>query len=315
MSYTNHIKAASDLVTQREATSAGFIQMALERSRRATPYIEEARVLKVAASSFLDVDALIADKTLQAALLTAAGVSNKATQYFQPDERENAVAEFARQYLQSPVESFPDELASRFLLTKGDTLGGSMRNVVGYLAEVRLLRALIAALRLRSFPFMWQHCESGAWHVGQQDTPDIERYAHALAWSGDKGSRVLLLNTQVPQIKKNVDLVLLAATHTDLNKSGKRRVLTDSGCYIAFGELKGGIDPAGADEHWKTAQSALNRISEKFNQPTLFFIAAAIVPTMSMEIWSDLQSGKLANAANLTKDEHVASIASWITGL
>ena len=28
--------------------------------------------------------------------------------------------------------------------------------------------------------------------------------------------------------------------------------------YLACGELKGGIDPAGADEHWKTAGKALS---------------------------------------------------------
>ena len=31
-----------------------------------------------------------------------------------------------------------------------------------------------------------------------------------------------------------------------------------------FGELKGGIDPAGADEHWKTGNSALVRIRKAF---------------------------------------------------
>jgi len=31
---------------------------------------------------------------------------------------------------------------------------------------------------------------------------------------------------------------------------------------IWSGEIKGGADPAGSDEHWKTATQALNRILE-----------------------------------------------------
>ncbi|MDZ4383273.1 MAG: AvaI/BsoBI family type II restriction endonuclease [Thermodesulfovibrionia bacterium] len=36
--------------------------------------------------------------------------------------------------------------------------------------------------------------------------------------------------------------------------------------YIALGELKGGIDPAGADEHWKTARTSLIRIQKAFSK-------------------------------------------------
>jgi len=31
-----------------------------------------------------------------------------------------------------------------------------------------------------------------------------------------------------------------------------------------MGELKGGIDPAGADEHWKTANKALDKMRKPF---------------------------------------------------
>ncbi|HAJ78349.1 MAG TPA: hypothetical protein DCO75_01135, partial [Fibrobacteres bacterium] len=33
-----------------------------------------------------------------------------------------------------------------------------------------------------------------------------------------------------------------------------------------FYELKGGIDPAGADEHWKTAKTAIDRIVSAFKK-------------------------------------------------
>jgi hypothetical protein len=38
----------------------------------------------------------------------------------------------------------------RFLLTKGDTLGGVMRNYIGSLGAARLTKALVEALRAGS---------------------------------------------------------------------------------------------------------------------------------------------------------------------
>jgi len=89
--------------------------------------------------------------------------------------------------------------------------------------------------------------------------------------------------------------------------------------YIALGELKGGIDPASADEHWKTARTALVRIQTAFTKvglkPHTFFIGAAIGKKMAREIWELLSEGTLENAANLTNDEQIAVISRWLCGL
>ena len=62
--------------------------------------------------------------------------------------------------------------------------------------------------------------------------------------------------------------------------SGKKSILNRPEIIIALGELKAGFDPAGADERWKTANSALDRIRKGFRaitkQPQLFFVGAAI---------------------------------------
>ncbi len=95
---------------------------------------------------------------------------------------------------------------------------------------------------------------------------------------------------------------------------------------IALGELKGGIDPAGADEHWKTAQAALNRIREAFSRvghsPLTFFVGSAMSTTgyayakrMAGEIWNQLENGTLSNAANLNQENQVASISRWLCSL
>ena len=87
--------------------------------------------------------------------------------------------------------------------------------------------------------------------------------------------------------------------------------LEQSSAYVACGELKGGIDPGGADEHWKTAGTAFTRIRTVFepNPPHLFFVAAAIESAMATEIFQQLQDGRLEYAANLTMPQQVNALA------
>ena len=47
-------------------------------------------------------------------------------------------------------------------------------------------------------------------------------------------------------VGKNVDMCLLSADLEECDTAIK-----NIEAYVALGELKGGIDPAGADEHWK----------------------------------------------------------------
>ncbi len=113
----------------------------------------------------------------------------------------------------------------------------------------------------------------------------------------------------------NIDLVLLKLA-PERATSGQH---TEPQSYLALGELKGGIDPADADEHWKTARTALSRIREAFQAvgqaPLTFFIAAAIEKRMADEIWNDLESETLSNAANLTNDDQLAAVANWLCSL
>src|SRR5262245_16073580 len=119
----------------------------------------------------------------------------------------------------------------------------------------------------------------------------------------------------VPFFRNNVDLSLFKCNAKDLT----RETIHTPSSYLALGELKGGIDPAGADEHWKTARTALNRIHEAFLKhklrPHTFIIGAAIETKMATEIWEMLQIGILENAANLTNEDQLASISRWLCSL
>ena len=47
MSYIQHLSNNSDLITLPEEIRSGFVALALERNRQATPFVEQARALKV----------------------------------------------------------------------------------------------------------------------------------------------------------------------------------------------------------------------------------------------------------------------------
>jgi len=49
-SHRKHLSSSSDLVTTYEEIRAGFVALALEKNRRASPFVEQARSLKAAAS-------------------------------------------------------------------------------------------------------------------------------------------------------------------------------------------------------------------------------------------------------------------------
>jgi len=312
--YRAHLKSSSDLVTSYEAVRAGFVALALEKNRRATPFIEQARALKVAASNARSPADLTKIEDIQPALLTAAGVSDKAAGHLQPEDKAAAVQGLVDNFLAPAGANFVEELVFRFLLTRGDTLGGSMRNVGGVLAQRKLSRALISSLTLAGISYKWLHAANNSWAQMTDDDSDIELHLRGLSWVKARRRRTVVFNMTVPFLKNNVDLCLLNCAPEDLQKSS---ALPDA--YVALGELKGGIDPAGADEHWKTARTALARIRTAFAagglKPHTFFVGAAIAKKMAQEIWDELEAGTLENAANLTDDDQVASLARWLCSL
>ena len=313
--YLQHLKSSKSLKTSYEAVRAGFVALALEKNRRATPFVAEARALKMAASKAQSAADLLKISKIQTALLTAAGVSDKAANHLQDSDRREAVDGLIKNFLEPAGANFVEELVFRFLLTRGDTLGGSMRNIGGFMAQKKLTRAIIAYLKLFGNQCQWLHNETNAWARLPEDNADIELSLRGLCWNAGKGPRTLLYNVTVPLFRNNVDLVLFKCSAQDLTKA----VIKTPSAYIALGELKGGIDPAGADEHWKTARTSLNRIHEAFSKqklkPHTFFIGAAIETKMATEIWAMLKRGDLENAANLTDEVQIASISQWLCSI
>ena len=144
-----YIQCAEDLITSREQTRAGFIEAARAKNYKAQPYIEQARTLKSLSSQAASPSDLLNIEEIRNSLLTASGLSDKAFKYFTEEDKTEAISEF----LAPAGENFVDELENRFLLIKGDSLGGSMRNYVGSVAQVKLVRKILSILSMQQIAF------------------------------------------------------------------------------------------------------------------------------------------------------------------
>ena len=319
MPFNDHLKSSADLITPHEETRAGFISLALEKNNTATPFVQEAKVLRVFASRAEAPNQLLQMSEIQESLLTAAGVSDKAKKHLHEADKQEAISGLIENFLVPSGMSFVDELVYRFLLTRGDSLGGSMRNLGGKLGEWRFTRILISTCSITGVDFEYLNSQSKKW-VPPNSELEIEKQLRGLRWMYRGNERTLIYNLTVPTVQKNVDLCLFDCPPNEIvfgrNKDSAHH---NPSKYLALGELKGGIDPAGADEHWKTANSALSRIRTAFLgkncRPKTFFIGAAIETAMAKEIYEQLTNYTLSNSANLTSENQVVSLCDWLIKL
>ena len=291
-----HISRPDDLVTSRVQIRKGFLRQALEKTRGVTPYVAEARRLSKAVHTVKNVEDLLQMPALGNHLISAAGFSLKAKSHLSKNELDSAIEHVLEEVKSQTQDDFREEIVYRYLLTQGDALGGRMRNITGAVAGIRFAEALIAALKKKTIDA----------EVNQANSGKFRR----IAWS----NRSLVFDRKPKFIDKNIDCILL---DTDSETKKETQLLEVRESYLACGELKGGIDPAGADEHWKTATRALSRIREAFSsrRPALFFVGAAIEVAMAKEIFMQLSKGHLSHAANLTRPEQLADLADWLVQL
>ena len=290
------ITSAAELITSREQTRTGFIEAALAKNEKARPHIEQARTLRAYAQTASTPIALLDIPAIRPALLTASGLSDKAFKYFTDDDKTKAIHELIKNFLEPAGQDFADELTYRFLLIKGDSLGGSMRNYVGELAQTKFVRKLLSLLTLREIGYS----------ILSKNKKNVNNW--------QPGDYELFFNTTIPVVNKNVDICLFDG---DTHDFAGGKIVRQTQRALMFGELKGGIDPAGADEHWKTGNTALTRIRAAFHPAPIqtSFIAAAIETNMAKEIWAQLEDSRLSFAANLTVDSQLTSYCDWIISL
>lgn len=259
---------------------------------------------------------------ISGSILTAAGISDKAKKHLKDEDKIKAISEFIENFLIPAGSEFVNELIYRFLLIRGDSLGGSIRNLAGHLGEKKFSKILIRTLSIEEKEFSWLPPKTEIWKKSNYRNGDeIETDVKGLKWRNNDGrERVLIYNLTVPIVGKNIDFCLFNTSNCKKSFTLKNKsLLKDPNIYLAFGELKGGIDPAGADEHWKTANHALERIRKSFLEynktPFTFFVGAAIENSMAKELYNQLAENTLTNAANLTNWNQVISLSRWLINI
>lgn len=318
--FNKYIKISKDLETTYEETKIGFLSIALRKSKEATHYINLASAFRTVADEYENPLDLINNDDITISMCEAAGVSTKARGYLQPKDTKTILTEFIEEYLVTEGNSYVNQLINRYLLTQGDALGGRMRNIVGGLAGEKLTQNIVSALTVRNYQFQYFDKHTKKWVSGVNFHEDYSNLVKAIKWKNGNKSRLLYYDLTVPIVKKNIDIVLFSSSDVN-NKNAKefKEFILDQENYLALGELKGGIDPAGADEHWKTANTALTRIRNAFGKLNknvhTVFIGAAIEAAMAKEIFAQCESKELSNCANLTKPKQLSEVCSWLVNL
>lgn len=317
------ISSFEELVTTSEARRKGFLAIALRKSREAIPYVDRARIIQALCRDVSNPIPLLASAELHLPLCEAAGLSTKALNVLSAADVDSVISEFVNAVLVPAGDDFIDEFVYRFLLSKGDALGGKMRNIAGAVAQEKLSRFVIAFLATSGFRHQVLLRDATSWTAGDLVNGDLISSVVGIKWHNRaEEEREISYNRTVPIVGKNVDICLFRKFSPLPVASGHRRLkvfVEDLSSYLACGELKGGIDPAGADEHWKTANTSLSRIRSGFRgrRPPVhtFFVGAAIERSMAQEIFQQVATAELGFAANLTVDDQLSDLCRWMLGL
>jgi Restriction endonuclease BsobI len=299
MSLPKHIKVVSDLVTAASDTKAGFLLQAKTKVEKAERYVDAVESLKKKIAGYSTPDELFrqAPDSVVDEIVAASGYSDKACKYFTKKELREAARGTANKAHRQWPDRWKERLASKYLLTRGDSLGGEMRNWIGAQAGKELAERLSLSLKRRNVaPEILADSRSGK--------------IRTIKWK----NRRLVFDRKSPLVSKNIDVILFSDEDcgAEEDKPREQMLLGDRRRYLACGELKGGIDKAGADEHYKTANTAAGRIRVAIPKVKTFFVGRAIEAAMAAEIYTALQRGQLDNAANLANVSQVDSLADWL---
>ena len=289
------IKSANDLKTSKNATVDGFAWQANEKIKNSGSYIKTANYFHSKIDNIKSIKDIIKDPLLYEFATKCCALSTKSLGHISAENIEKIFNKLI------DIDSLQDEeyklqLLTRYYLTCGDSLGGKMRNIIGRKAQTTFTNQIHTMLKaLDNNP---QAITNGNDKITQ------------LNWK----NRTIIFDKKPEFIGKSIDVILLGYdddADIDIHNPSQ---------FIACGELKGGIDPAGADEHFKTAATALRRVNIAFDKikkpkPALFFVGAAIESAMADELYNKLENNEYTFVANLTKQEQVDELITSLISL
>jgi hypothetical protein len=201
----------------------------------------------------------------------------------------------------------------------GDSLGGAWRNEVGRLAYVEVLTPLALHLHHRGHLASIVYKLKGPVIRDSEEEQVDSGETHELAISDSLDLETKLADLEEQRVVYR-EFRLRNGNRLHLNRQifwrdpeGQTHRIgpdlfssSDEEDMLWGGELKGGADPAGSDEHWKTATRAFDRIllaceRTQRPQPPLSFIATILVERVAREAAEWIEQGKLTSVYNLTQ--------------
>ena len=202
------VSSDKELITSHAQTRAGFIEAALAKNEKAKPYIAQANTLRSYAKTVETPKELKNIPQIQSLLLTASGLSDKALKYFDDSDKNEAIDKLIDNFLAPAGKDFIDELVYRFLIIRGDSLGGEMRNYVGLIAQIKLIRKILSILETSGVNYSIlkkKKKDRNKWDSKsyEDDFKDAENIA-AITWKDSAKSRLLVFNAKIPLVDNNI---------------------------------------------------------------------------------------------------------------
>ncbi len=158
--FNKFITSANDLVTTHEQTRAGFLSIALEKNMIGDPYVKNALAFKTMVAQTTSPDDFLSMPEIRPFMLTASGLSDKAMNHLDENDKTMAIKELIDNFLKPAGRNYIDETIYRYLLIKGDAMGGTMRNRIGALGQEKLIRALLSCMNVQGITYKWLSNES-----------------------------------------------------------------------------------------------------------------------------------------------------------
>src|SRR3989339_1796721 len=124
-----YIKSAADLITSHTATHKGFLLQAIQKIEKSEPYIKRAIQFRNELTKCKGIDDLLKLAFFKEEMLTSVGFSTKAMQHVESQEITDLLKKTLEIILKKHEKDFREEILFRYLLIKGDALGGEMRNL------------------------------------------------------------------------------------------------------------------------------------------------------------------------------------------
>lgn len=218
----------------------------------------------------------------------------------------------------------PNMHLQMFLANLGDSLGGTSRNDVGRSASALIIKYIALHMHANGILESISYSVKEGFEVDDEEDAQQNEGVYKTEITPDLDLASLLASLEKQRVKYK-ELRFTNGFSLLLDRQIKWTALSEDGNQISkkFGvdfhstednsenmkwaaELKGGADPAGSDEHWKTATEALNRIIESSKEtgrttPDLSFIATIFVERVAKAAQKWIYEGKLKSAYNLTK--------------